>query len=315
MKASAIALLILAAACGDSTGSDPDAAAGAADANLNAPDADPSAPDAGPDQPIFGSSAGNITLTESRFSTNNNTYADIRVAFEPSRTTFHREDMRAGSCRLLRYEATFCNPQCNFDQLCSESGCVSFPTFQSAGTVTVSGLRQATTISWNGGYYYQDQSLPGDFFEDSATITASAPGADFPAFSVTAGGVQQVSATLSGSMNDELRLVDGSDLTLTWSGSEPGARVRLTLLSPNDAHGLPSNHIIECDAPDTGSLTIPRALVEAFPAQQRLEICVAHDCPPSHLLRYRRGTASTASGEVELLVGSKQLFFLVHEVN
>lgn len=56
---------------------------------------------------------------------------------------------------------------------------------------------------------------------------------------------------------------------------------------------------------------IPRAMVEAFPATEHWEGCAGGDCPPSSALRYQRGTAPAGEGEVELLVGSEVLFYVV----
>jgi hypothetical protein len=52
--------------------------------------------------------------------------------------------------------------------------------------------------------------------------------------------------------------------------------------------------------------------VEAFPATEHWQGCAGGDCPLSSALRYQRGTAAVPEGEVELLVGSEVLFYVVH---
>ena len=164
-----------------------------------------------------------------------------------------------------------------------------------------------------GGYYYLEQQAPADLFDDGDTITATAPGDVFPSFGLTASGVAPIALELDGTGADELRLVDGDDVTLSWGAADPDTRVRLWLPSPNNGHGLPSNFVIECEGPDTGSLVIPQAIVEAFPANPRAEICVGHDCPLSWFMRYSADTQTTTAGDIRLEVASSASFFLVHE--
>jgi hypothetical protein len=86
----------------------------------------------------------------------------------------------------------------------------------------------------------------------------------------------------------------------------------------NNGHGLPPNAVIECEGSDTGSVTIPARLIEAFPALVTADTCsgiacVSIDCPPSTLARYRSGSAAAGSEQVELRIQSEVKFYLVHD--
>jgi hypothetical protein len=79
-----------------------------------------------------------------------------------------------------------------------------------------------------------------------------------------------------------LGMPNGADYTFTWPavGQDDGERLRLTLNANNQTHGGPYLAIIECDAPvSAGRFTIPREMVEAFPATEHWEACAGGDCP------------------------------------
>jgi hypothetical protein len=290
---------LLAIGCGGGGGA-PDGAPG---------DAGPAGDASGP--PIFDSPPVSILVAEAVWGSGV-PYGDVRATAYDQPQSFHTEIAREGACRLLAYRASACDPACDYDQWCTADGeCVAWPTVQSAGRITLSGLATPVTLSFFGSYYRVDQyPLPGELFDPGDPISASAPGADVAGFTVTAAGVAPATLAMTGEQSDELHLYDGDDVTVSWSPADPAARVRLELLSPNQSHGMPSNWILQCDAPDLGSLVIPRELVESVPEQPRLEACVSVDCPPSTFLRYRRGT--TSGGQVELLIASETYFYLVH---
>ena len=65
--------------------------------------------------------------------------------------------------------------------------------------------------------------------------------------------------------------------------------------------------------PAPGSLAVPGALVAAFPSSSGLDICVGHDCPPSQLARYTRGTAALGDQQVELIVSAEVQLAVHHD--
>jgi len=99
-------------------------------------------------------------------------------------------------------------------------------------------------------------------------------------------------------------LVSGSEeaVTLTWSEPEPSARVRLAVRSPAGDDGL-SRVILECDAPDTGALEVPQAVVSEFAdfALDDSDPLVCSECP-GELVRYHRDSSELEGMEIELRV-------------
>jgi hypothetical protein len=226
--------------------------------------------------------------------------------------TFHREAMREGACRLLTFEAAFCEPFCN--GVCvDENVCEPFPTWVSAGDVVVTGLKAPLRLEADqtlGFYNPTSFPIPEDLFDAGDPISATAEGDVVPAFTLAAQGV----APLESEVGPDLVMVDGQDLEVTWTPAGGGDRIRLTLNSPNQGHGLPYRGIIECEGDDTGSLIVPRALIDTFPASFGAGICVSIDCPPSQLVRYRAGRVDPdGAGDIELVVGSAILFGALHE--
>jgi hypothetical protein len=302
------ACLVLVAACGDDDGAAGlDASGDPADATPG-PDADPS--------PRFDEVIGTIALLEIVDLTGEKGPRPYTTAFgqlfTSPPTRFHTEAMRDGACRLLTFEAALCDPFCAGICLAGNE-CVPYPTYVSAGTITVQGLTEPLQLVAEPSFnFYNPASfpLPEDLFADDAEVLAEAPGDELPAFSIAARGVAPLAP---GSFERNLVLEDGADATVTWPAGRATDRVRLTLNTPNRAHGQPFDAIIECDAPDTGSVVIPQAIVEAFPATSGAGICVSIDCPPSTLRRYARGAADVGDGEIELVVGSELMFGVLHD--
>lgn len=303
-----ISILLTLAACGGDDGGAIDAGMGD-DAGATA-DARPSVDASG--DPSFPIPGGRFRILERIFASGASVPTISGSIAATPWTGFHEIAAEEGFCRLLTYEQGFCR---GCDGVCrSDDTCAPWPVYLSAGQVDATGLTGEVEIALaevNQTYYAVD--LPADLFDDDAEITLSAAGDQVPAFALTAGGVRPIEPDLAGAESDELHLVDGGDVVLSWDDSEPGARVRLTLKGENDGHGLPLNTIIECDAPDTGSITVPRALVEAFPEKARTEICDGHDCPASTLERYRRDATTVDGIDIDLWVASEVSFYLVHE--
>lgn len=218
------------------------------------------------------------------------------------------ETGREGDCRLLELETS---PEgCDLcETLCVGGVCEPFPDPLSAGTITLTGANVPVTLTYDYGFYYLYELVP-DLFDAGDLIGVSASGDEVPAFALEAlAPPALVSAELQ---DDEILLSDDEDFVFRWTPAGCDARVRLTLNANNAGHGLPYAAILECDAPDTGSLTIARALIQGFPPTYRWEACAGSDCPLSSLARYTRDETALAGGTVELLVGSRVLFWVRH---
>jgi hypothetical protein len=219
---------------------------------------------------------------------------------------WHEETMREGDCRLLEYHANECD-NC-WNGRCIDGECIPYPEYLDAGTLTVAGLGADVRLSDQGGYYYA--ALEGRSLDPGAPVSVTASGAAFPAFEATSVQPAPMEADIE---NGEITIEDGTDEAVHWTPADPcTARVRLTLKSTTAAHGLPPNAMIECDVRDTGTLTIPSALIEAFPASSHQDICVLIDCPASTLARYTRAAVPAGENEAELLVESVRNLWVIH---
>lgn len=310
MRNSAILLgVVMAAGCGESGSGGADALVGA-DARAGV-DASPA--------PVFDDPNGIVRITEYQFGADGNDDATGRAEaefFAGPPNEVYATIMTEGACRMLGYDPGFCTDFCTEGYCGSDDQCHAFPTRVSAGTIVVDGLGFSLSLVPTAGINWYQPSpaqLPGELFDTGTTVDVSAAGAVFPGFELSAFGTSPVDVGLGGSQSDELRIENGADAIVSWTPADSGARVRLTIRSTTaGGHGQPLSRIIECDGPDSGELVIPRQLVEAFPAMERTEMCVAIDCPPSSFLRYHSAVEPAGDGVVKLMVGNQVDFLIVH---
>ena len=263
--------------------------------------------------------AGDLSVYEGRFGQGetDTDWSYVLASFVDPRPHYMTLEMEAGACRMWSYQPGGCGECVG---LCDAEGeCVPFPTQLSAGVLTIGGVNGGDIEMEPTEYgYYLDRGLPDDLFAPGAEVTVTAAGDDdVGAFSLAADGVDPIDIELvaqgEGENEDTLRLEDGADLTLSWEPARPGTRVRLEINSNNQGHGLPVDSMIECESDDDGSLTVPRAMIEAFPDKEYQNICAGTDCPPSTLTRYRWDRAAVGDLEVELRVEYRAQFIVVHE--
>jgi hypothetical protein len=304
MRYSSFAWLLLLAACGDDDSS----------GNPDAPPID--APDGVPRE-----RAGHVELTEDLWvfteDAGGDMYRNARLDarfYDGREPQFHREVMRGGDCALRTFTLASCAPACT-DALCIDTNvCESWPTYVSAGRLTVQGLRTPIAIDPRDGWYYTDEPLPTDLFADDASVTAALAGATVPALSMTATAVPPITPDITGG-KVVVAYPAAGPLEVRWTPAAPGARVRLTLNSNNRGHGAPFDGIIECEVSDeAGLISVPAALLDGFPATEAWSVCAGSDCPPSNLKRYRRAAAAVGEREVELRVASSFTFGIEHRV-
>lgn len=201
-----------------------------------------------------------------------------------------------GSCRILEGRNLFCDPACGASETCGEDGtCIAYPRAQSAGAVTVGGLKAELTMEPSSVAYYSNgaTSLPHPAFDEGAAITLSAAGDAVEAFTLEGVGI----TALAGAPT-ELELAGGQDLHVTWTpGGVDAARVRLVL---DLAHHGGIAASMECDAlPDDGAFDVPAALVDAL-----LDIGVA-GFPTITMSRRTEDSTTLSVGCVELGVVSE----------
>jgi hypothetical protein len=277
------ALCLLLCGCGDDDG------------GTAAADARPGF-DAGP--PSFGRAPATIEVYANQAGGESWTEGTARIASEPWPDPY-TEAEREGSCRRLVSQVPFCDPPCETGLCTAPNVCTPYPAARSAGTITLAGGGGQRTLSPPD---YLGFSVPGALFGQE--VTASAPGADYPGFTLSAPlGEPLVLADAS------LQTAPGVPLVLDWTpGGDPEARIYLELIADR-GHAMVHPSVIECDLPDAaGHLRVPQAMADAHgdPANWS-----CGDCFTSRLVRYRRAATTTAEGEVELWAGSRVSIFAV----
>ena len=279
--------------------------------------------DAPPDEPVFddGLRAGVVQVLEAEGVGHAYGIAQAAYLEAPTRMRFVHyaqivvvhaqvETMREGACRLLEHQPPFCTA---CDGVCvAPEVCEPYPTYASAGTLDFTGLSVPLSMAPEQYWYTSQSAVPEEAFADDAAVAVAASGADIPAHALALTAVPRLVTTLGA---EPLPLIDGEDLTIQWTSAEVGARVRLLLNANNIGHGNPSEAVIECEGPDRGVLTVPRALIEAFPAADGSKFCVGSDCPLSLLTRYRTSSTTIGAGNgdrVVFTIGSQREFLIVH---
>jgi hypothetical protein len=228
--------------------------------------------------------------------------------------TFHEVAMEEGGCRYLKVAYGNCDPACPNGEVCVIGDvCVPYPSDQYGGTLTIVGLGDPIELEpedWSPGTYTGPAGLPADLFDSSDTVGADLAGDDFPALTLGAKGVATIDPDLT---ENGFEMVDSQDAEITWTpGPDPNACMRVVINGFNQAHGAPLADIIECEGPDTGSLTIPQSFVEEFPHGATPEVTSSYDWPHSELTRYTRSSKEVAEGPARLIVRSTAYFLTSH---
>jgi hypothetical protein len=245
-------------------------------------------------------------------------YATVDAHFDAlGAPIFHTDVMTDGTCTLKKWVPSQC-PGDFCDGICQAGVCQPYTSYVDAGTLAITGLALPITMNASpfGNFYYLENAVvPVDLYAPNATITAHLAGkATFPPLDFTTRAPAPLTPSIT---QHELTLPRHEDAVVTWTrSSDPGARVRLTLNANNRGHGQPFEAIIVCEVADAaGTLTVPKAMIDAFPATQNWQACVSSDCPRSTIQRLTRGLAAlpNTGGEwVSLSVVSEIAFGVVH---
>lgn len=132
-----------------------------------------------------------------------------------------------------------------------------------AGAVAISGTSAPIAMSFAAGDGYDGAFLPDDeLFVGGETITASAPGADGPAFTLSATAPTAVTITTPAwpAGQDALTVTRASGFAFTWTGASAGSVVA-NLSNASQSIGM------SCAFPAAdGAATLPAEALAAFPA-------------------------------------------------
>jgi len=202
---------------------------------------------------------------------------------------------QAGACAFYEHALGPCDESCDGDCGGASPGiCLPYPTYASAGDISVTGLEEDLELQFvEPGFYVPETQPMGDLFQPGASIRVTAPGGDFPAFEMEARGVADLDDDFPTMVLD-----DDRDHVVTWrAGGDEATGFRLVLRT--GWHGGPYEMMLLCEAPDEGQLEIPRELIRMLPRFGLDATLAPH---PSEAARFTRRVAETELGTVELLV-------------
>ncbi len=255
---------------------------------------------------LGGASGPQFAQTSSRFDLG--AYPDWLTfsggVYDGPKIEFHQEAERQGACRLLTYQASFCDPACQSGQACIAEQCVDYPALQSVGTVTLGGVGTTgipVAPVGDGSYSWSTQDFGAG---DLAEISLDAPGAVGPGFSVAACTPPPLEPTADWSALLEQR-ADGQDVTLEWSNPIDWTRVYIRMTTGIGTHGGISPVEIECEGRDTGSLTLPGSYLDALYADG----WSCGECGGNDLIRYHAGEVDAGDRRIQLRIGSSSSFW------
>lgn len=213
----------------------------------------------------------------------------------------HHETERSGSCRLLRYTPSTCDPGCApGTELCVDGACAAFPARLDAGTLTVDLDGDTEVLDPDGTTsYFAEVAGPA-----VGAVEVEATGGDLPAFSATTCAVAPVvpAGDWDALVHDR---VPGADVTLSWGEPWPGGRIALRMVTGVGTHGGISHAEIECEGPDTGSLTIDGGFLDTLYA----EGWGCGECGTNIVYRYRSGSAEVGGPDVRFTARAGTPFF------
>jgi hypothetical protein len=152
-----------------------------------------------------------------------------------------------------------CDGGCPYDTYCTADGaCAPEPVFADAGTLDIGGLSKPLTVEPAAGRYLLHEALPAELFDPGDPVDLAASGGAIAAFTASTTGVGPLDVALP----CETVPTAGQDLTLAWTPSgDPAARIRWDMVQ--DVH-LAQGPRLRCEVADTGSLTVPAALVGQY---------------------------------------------------
>jgi hypothetical protein len=193
-----------------------------------------------------------------------------------------------GGCRYLRKVFPFCDPPCQPAQTCDTDGsCITAPTQQDVGTVTVTGLVDAVAMEPNQFNDYEQADLSSPPFTAGAAILLSAEGGDGGAFQLDGLGVPALVVP-----DTEWTMQRDTPMTIEWDAAAGVQRIYVSLNV--DLHGN-SPVTMYCDFEDTGTATIPADMVNRL-----IDFGITVGFASATIARGTLDRASTGDGCVEL---------------
>jgi hypothetical protein len=259
----------------------------------------PAAPSSGDDSKLLGTFKIEVIADDSGPTTGATSVLGKVSDGETPLIVAWQESAREGSCRLEKPRVPFCSPACGADVCVEDNVCRAYPTPLSVGTVTLSGVKlnngeSSLTLKEAAKAY---QAPPGTAFAyppfaEGEAVRLSASGGELAPFELSAVGVSPLWLD-----DQSLDLEAGKPLDLHWAPPADGVASSIHVKLDISHHGG-SKGMIECDADDTGALSIPAALLS-----QLLDLGVA-GFPTVIVTRTVSDRKGTGAGTVALVIAS-----------
>jgi hypothetical protein len=293
-------------ACGSSdtssdTPSPTDGGSGAPEGNGGTSGGGSSAPSPGDPNTVVGTfTASLIAPSETEPSGHTSFVGKVYDRATPAQIVWE-EAKTSGSCRLSTPRVPFCNTPCGGSAVCvDDDKCQDYPTAQTVGTVTVTGIktsRGGTEFSMDPvAKTYQPPAsvqLPFPAFDEGTALDLQAAGGDLKAFTISAKGVAALALDSA-----ELKLSRADALPLRWTAAKSASASSVHVKLDISHHGG-SKAMIECDSNDSGSLDIAAELIAAL-----LDKGYA-GFPTIIVTRHNDGSAQLDHGKVQLVASSQ----------
>lgn len=212
------------------------------------------------------------------------------VQDRPNPTKIWHAETSEGDCRLML--GPTCNASCTLPDVCDGATCVPGPTTKTVGTVTVIGLNAPLSAMANSQMNYYAPVSAGGFppFSLGADVRLTASGGDLAGIALHGRGfpvIETPSTTLPFEM--------GHSFTVTWTPPPAPVSTRMFVKIDIAVHGNIEAQI-QCDVPDSGSLTVPTSLVDALMAKGTAGF------PSAYLTRRTVDSASVGTGCVDFSI-------------
>ncbi len=167
-----------------------------------------------------------------------------------------------GNCHVMAPPDIFCPDGCGAGEVCGNAGqCVAEPVGMSVGTVTIAGLRADISMEASAPVFFYSHrgELPHPAAAEGDSVVLRASGGDLvPAFALAGTGIAELESAM-----ETLELAEGSAAEISWiPGADANTAEMLIELNIAQHGGTPG--WITCAVPDTGSATIPEALVTSL---------------------------------------------------
>lgn len=198
-----------------------------------------------------------------------------------------------GDCALVRRPNPFCNPACDTTETCSlEEVCVPAPRQQDVGPVAVEGLASCVAMAPRppGNGYFQN-GLPNPPFAAGGLVRLTTGAGPYGPLELHGVGVEPMAP-----LDARWMLVPGQALVIAWTPPTTPGRARVAFSMNIDQHGTSPLSIV-CDVADTGTASVPAALIDdLFAAQSGF--------PSGSITRRTVDSQDVTDGCVDLAVGS-----------